>query len=569
MSPASVSTSPEAPASPAAKPVSGARLVVEALEREGVRHVFGYPGGAIMPVYDALPGSGLTHILVRHEQAAALAADAYGRVTGRPGVCIATSGPGATNLVTGVANAFMDSVPMVAITGQVASPLMGTDAFQEVDIFGITLPIVKHSYVIRSVEEIPSVFAEAFMLARSGRPGPVLIDLPKDMGQKFAAPSPAAPAAAPLRLAPDPDAIARANALIAAAARPILYFGGGVCIARAEIALRSFAARTGIPSVATLKGLGALPTDAPGFLGMIGMHGTRAANNAVDACDLLICVGARFDDRATGKLDTFAPRAKVIHIDGDPAEIGKLRRPEVGIAGDLAQLLDQLVAVPQIEAWRAECAANAVRWAPTYDAPGSGIYAPAMLKALSEAAPDNLIVTCDVGQHQMWVAQHCRFTRPNAHLTSAGLGTMGYGIPAGIGALLADPDATVLTVSGDGSIMMNIHELATIRRYRLPLKILLLDNSQLGMVRQWQELFFEENFSEVDLSDNPDFAEIARAFGIEAFTIDRRDEVPGAIRRLLETPGAIFCHARIDPRENVWPLVPPNRSNTEMMEKPR
>ncbi len=563
---ASVSKSPN-DATAAAEPVSGARLVVEALAREGVRHVFGYPGGAIMPVYDALPGSGLNHILVRHEQAAALAADAYGRVTGEPGVCIATSGPGATNLVTGIANAFLDSVPMVAITGQVAAPLMGTDAFQEVDIFGITLPIVKHSYVIRRVEDIPAVFAEAFMLARSGRPGPVLIDLPKDMGQQSARPEPPAAVAAPAPAPPDPDAIARANAMIAAAARPILYFGGGVCIARADAALRAFADRTGMPSVATLKGLGAIPTDAPGFLGMIGMHGTRAANNAVDACDLLVCVGARFDDRATGKLDTFAARAKVIHIDADRAEIGKLRRPEVGIAGDIARILDQLTAVPDAAAWREECVASAERWAPGYDAPGSGIYAPAMLKALTERAGHDLIVTCDVGQHQMWVAQHCRFRRANAHLTSAGLGAMGYGIPAGIGALLAAPDATVVTVTGDGSIMMNIHELATIRRYRLPLRILLVDNSQLGMVRQWQELFFEENFSEVDLSDNPDFAEIARAFGIEAFTIDRRDEVPGAIERLLTTPGAILCHARIDPRENVWPLVPPNRANTEMMEK--
>jgi len=562
----SVSKSPSE-ATAAAEPVSGARLVVEALEREGVRHVFGYPGGAIMPVYDALPGSGLTHILVRHEQAAALAADAYGRVTGAPGVCIATSGPGATNLVTGIANAFMDSVPMVAITGQVATPLMGTDAFQEVDIFGITLPIVKHSYVIRRVEDIPAVLAEAFMLARSGRPGPVLVDLPKDMGQRSARRESLPPVAASAPLPPDPEAIARANALIAAARRPVLYFGGGVCITRADAALRAFAERTGMPSVATLKGLGAIPTDAPGFLGMIGMHGTRAANTAVDGCDLLLCVGARFDDRATGKLDTFATRAKVIHLDADPAEIGKLRQPEVGIAGDIARVLDQLTAVPDGAAWRAECIANAKRWAPSYDAPGSGIYAPAMLKALSERAGDDLIITCDVGQHQMWVAQHCRFTRSNAHLTSAGLGTMGYGIPAGIGALLAAPDATVITVTGDGSIMMNIHELATIRRYRLPLKILLIDNSQLGMVRQWQELFFEENFSEVDLSDNPDFAEIARAFGIEAFTIDRRDEVPGAIERLLTTPGAILCHARIDPRENVWPLVPPNRANTEMMEK--
>jgi acetolactate synthase I/II/III large subunit len=549
--------------------VTGARLVVEALEREGVKYVFGYPGGAIMPVYDALPGSGLIHILVRHEQAAALAADAYGRATGRPGVCLATSGPGATNLVTGIANAFMDSVPLVAITGQVASPLIGTDAFQEVDIFGITLPIVKHSYLVRRTEDIPQVIAQAFALAASGRPGPVLIDLPKEVGQKnVAVASNFKPAARAMPSTPEAVAIAKANRLIAEARAPVLYFGGGVAIGHAERALRDFAARTGMPSVATLKGLGGLPTDAPAFLGMLGMHGTRAANMAIDACDLLVCVGARFDDRATGKLETFAPRAHVIHVDGDPAEIGKLRRPEVAITGDLSAILDRLTAAPaDIADWQAHCAADKARWAHRYDAPGGGIYAPDLLKQLSEAAGDDLIVTCDVGQHQMWVAQHCRFTRPQAHLTSAGLGTMGYGIPAGIGALLAKPGSTVVTVTGDGSIMMNIHELATLRRYRLPLKILLLDNSQLGMVRQWQELFFDGNFSEVDLYDNPDFAEVARAFGIEAFTIDHRPEVPDAIERLLGTEGAILCHARIDPAENVWPLVPPNSSNIQMMEK--
>jgi acetolactate synthase-1/2/3 large subunit len=557
-----------AQASPAAQPqpVTGARLVVEALEREGVKHVFGYPGGAIMPVYDALTGSSLQHILVRHEQAAALAADAYGRVTGKPGVCLATSGPGATNLVTGIANAFLDSVPMVAITGQVASPLMGTDAFQEVDIFGITLPIVKHSFVIRNTADIPRIFAEAFHIAASGRPGPVLIDLPKDVGVIAAVPAPFdQPAEAETEI--DEAGVAAANSLIAEASAPVLYFGGGVAIARAERALRAFAARTAIPSVATLKGLGGIPTADANFLGMLGMHGTRAANMAIDHCDLLICVGARFDDRATGKLDSFAPRAKVIHIDGDPAEIGKLRVPEVGLAGDLSAILDRLTARPEATGWAQQCCAQKVMWAARYDAPGGGVYAPALLKELSEAAGDTAIFTCDVGQHQMWVAQHCRFSRPQAHLTSGGLGTMGYGIPAGVGALLAEPDATVITVSGDGSFMMNVQELATLRRYRLPLKIVLIDNSQLGMVRQWQELFFDENFSEIDLSDNPDFSEVAHAFGIEAFTIDHREQVSDAIRRLLETDGPILCHVRIDPRENVWPLVPPNSSNVQMMEK--
>jgi acetolactate synthase-1/2/3 large subunit len=479
---------------------------------------------------------------------------------------MATSGPGATNLVTGIANAFLDSVPMVAIAGQVASPLIGTDAFQEVDIFGITLPIVKHSFLIRDTADIPRVFAEAFEIARSGRPGPVLIDLPKDIGVKAAVPAPFA-IEKPTLEGPDEEAIAAANRLIDEASAPVIYFGGGVAIARAEQALRAFFKRSGIPSVATLKGLGAIPTDHPNFLGMLGMHGSRAANVAIDNCDLLICVGARFDDRATGKLDSFATRAKVIHIDGDPAEIGKLRVADVGLAGDVAGILGRLHGGGDFDSWAGQCRAQRVMWAPRYDAPGQGIYAPALLKELSEEAGDSAIFTCDVGQHQMWVAQHCRFSRPQAHLTSGGLGTMGYGIPAGIGALLAEPGSTVITVSGDGSFMMNVQELATIRRYRLPLKIVLIDNSQLGMVRQWQELFFEENFSEIDLSDNPDFAEVAHAFGIEAFTIDQRSQVAGAIERLLGTDGPILCHVRIDPRENVWPLVPPNSSNVQMMEK--
>jgi acetolactate synthase-1/2/3 large subunit len=338
-------------------------------------------------------------------------------------------------------------------------------------------------------------------------------------------------------------------------------------MARAETALRRFAARTSIPSVATLKGLGSIPTDDPTFIGMLGMHGARAANIAVEECDLLICIGARFDDRATGKLDCFAPNAKVIHLDADPSEIGKLRRAEVGFAGDILAALDAFEAQPDVADWLTHCQGQKRLWAPRYDAPGGGIYAPALLKALADEAGDRAIFTCDVGLHQMWVAQHCRFSRPQAHLTSGGLGTMGYGVPAGIGALLAEPDATVITVSGDGSFMMNVQELATLRRYRLPLKIVLIDNSQLGMVRQWQELFFEENFSEIDLSDNPDFSELAHAFGIEAFTIDRRSQVAGAIERLLGTSGPILMHVRIDPRENVWPLVPPNSPNVEMLEK--
>lgn len=554
---------------PAVAPQSGARLLVRTLERLGVDVVFGYPGGAIMPVYDALTGSGLKHILVRHEQGAAFAADAYARTTGKVGVCMATSGPGATNLVTGIANAMMDSVPMVCITGNVATHLMGTDAFQEIDILGVTLPIVKHSWVVRDPADIPAVIEEAFHVARSGRPGPVLVDLPKDVQVAIAAdeygfhyPN----AVEPL----DHAAIAEAEQFIRSAERPLIYVGGGVKIAGATQALRDFAERTGIPAVSTLNALGSIPTDAPGFLGMLGMHGSRAANEAVQEADLLIVLGARFDDRATGKLNAFAPHARVIHFDIDPAEINKLRAAHVPVIGDLKAGIEALTArvtkAPlAIDPWIIRSAAAARRHAFRYDAPGEGVYAPALLNELSKVAGDSFVAACDVGQHQMWVAQHCEFSRPEAHLTSGGLGAMGYGLPAGLGAKMANPEAHVVTVSGDGSFMMNIQELATLRRYGVALKIVLLDNSSLGLVRQWQELFFEENYSEVDLSDNPDFVAVAQAFGIEAFRISRREEVSAGIQRLLDAPGPCLAHILIDPKENVWPLVPPGKSNAEMM----
>ncbi len=550
--------------------LTGAQLLIRALEAEGVTTLFGYPGGAIMPVYDALVGSGLTHILTRHEQGAALSADGWARVSGKPGVCMATSGPGATNLITGLANAYADSVPMVAITGQVATAVMGTDAFQEVDTMGLTMPIVKHSYVVRDPADIPAVVAEAFDIAASGRPGPVLIDLPKDIAAAAVGPTAPHRVRQPRPPAPPEDALAAADALIRQARQPILYIGGGVMIADAADELRDFVARTEIPSVATLKGLGALPTDHPNFIGMLGMHGTKAANMAVQDSDLLIVCGARFDDRATGRLAGFAPKAKVVHMDADPAEIGKLRTADAGLPGDLKAALgalgqDRL----DIDPWRELTSNWKAEHAWPYDAPGSGIYAPALLKELSERAGDSFIAACDVGQHQMWTAQHCRFARPQAHLTSGGLGAMGYGIPAGIGAKMAEPDATVVTVTGDGSIMMNIQELATLKRYNVALKILLLDNSSLGMVRQWQELFYDGTYSEIDLSDNPDFAELARAFGVAAATIDRRDQVSEGVRQLLEADGPFLLHVRIDPRENVWPLVPPGKSNSDMMDDER
>lgn len=552
-------------------PQSGARLLVSTLERLGVEVVFGYPGGAIMPVYDALAGSKLKHILVRHEQGAAFSADAYARKSGKVGVCMATSGPGATNLVTGIANAMMDSVPIVCITGNVAQGLMGTDAFQEIDILGVTLPIVKHSILVRSAAEVPAAIEEAFHIARSGRPGPVLVDLPKDVqfettGDDYGFSIPNETARV------DHDAIAAAEAAIRAAKKPLVYIGGGVKIGGATEALRAFVAATGVPQVSTLNALGTIPTDAPGMLGMLGMHGTRAANNAVQDSDLLIVVGARFDDRATGKLAEFAPNARIIHFDIDASEVGKLRSANVAVVGELHEGVEALTArmrsgaALDIQTWAEDCVRAAEAGAHRYDAPGEGVYAPALLKEISEAAGDDFVAACDVGQHQMWAAMHCRFARPEAHITSGGLGAMGFGLPAGIGAKLADPSATVVTIAGDGGFMMNIQELATLRRYGIPLKIVLIDNSSLGLVRQWQELFFAENYSEIDLSDNPDFVKVAEAFGIEAFRIDRRDQVSDGIQRLLAADGPCLAHVVIDPRDNVWPLVPPGKSNAEMME---
>jgi len=554
-------------AASAAPAITGASQVISTLENLGTEYIFGYPGGAIMPVYDALVGAKVKHILARHEQGAIFSADAYARVTGNVGVCLATSGPGATNLITGLANAFMDSVPIVAITGQVPSGLMGTDAFQEVDIFGMTLPVVKHSFIVRDVNDVARTIEEAFEIASSGRPGPVLVDLPKDVAQ--------AACYAPRKFTSAGNQTPRssngnraaAEVMIAHAKQPLLYIGGGVVLGNAVRELRDFAARTGIPSVATLKGLGAIPTTDESHLGMLGMHGTKPANMAVHDCDLLIAIGARFDDRATGKPDEFAPHAKIIHIDRDPAEVGKLRRPDVALIGDMRVILDGLRPQrPGIKTWQDYTASLKRRHGFQYNAPGTGVYAPAMLRDLSRKAGDSFIAACDVGQHQMWVAQHCEFSRPQAHLTSGGLGAMGYGLPAGIGAILAEPEANVVTISGDGSIMMNIQELATLQRYNLPLKILLLDNCSLGLVRQWQELFFDKRFSEVDLSCNPDFAEVARAFGIEAFTVNHRSEQDSAIDRLLNAKGACLAHVKIDPAENVWPLVPPGKSNIEMME---
>ena len=546
--------------------MTAAEQLITALLAEGVDVVFGYPGGAILPFYDALYGSPLTHILTRHEQGAVMAADGYARVSGKVGVCVATSGPGVTNLVTGIANAYMDSVPLVALTGQVPTAVLGTDAFQEIDAVGITMPIVKHSYLVKDASELPAVVAEAFHIARSGRPGPVLIDLPKDVlaGPAKAELAPIQERSAPRQ--PDVDALERASALLRAAERPLVYAGGGICMGDAVSTFRAFVQTCDLPVVCTLKGLGAIDGNHPNFMGMLGMHGLKAANLAVQACDVLLCVGARFDDRVTGVLAEFAPGARVIHIDVDPAEVGKLRQPDAPVVGCLASALQALATPLDIDPWRRACRRSVEEHAWNYEAPGHAIYGPKLLKLLSENAPKGTVFTCDVGQHQMWVAQHVRFGCPREHLTSGGLGAMGYGLPAAIGAQVADPARTVVNVTGDGSVMMNIQELATLARYDLPVKMVVLDNQCLGMVRQWQELFLDRRYSEVDLSDNPDFVHVAKAFRVHSFSVSSAADVPAALEKLLAHKGPALLHVMLEQETNVWPFVPPGHNNSVMLE---
>lgn len=546
--------------------MNGAQWVVHALRAQGVDTVFGYPGGAIMPIYDALYDGGVEHLLCRHEQGAAMAAIGYARATGKTGVCMATSGPGATNLITGLADALLDSVPVVAITGQVASPFIGTDAFQEVDVLGLSLACTKHSFLVQSLEELPRVMAEAFEVANSGRPGPVLVDIPKDIQVALGDLEPHFSTVESDDAFPH-AAVEEARQMIAHAKQPMLYVGGGVGMAQAVPALREFIAVTQMPVTCTLKGLGAVDADYPYYLGMLGMHGTKAANLAVQACDLLIAVGARFDDRVTGKLNTFAPNANVIHMDIDPAEMNKLRQAHVALQGNLNALLPALQQPLKIDAWRQHTAEMRVEHTWRYDHPGDAIYAPLLLKQLSDRKPADCVITTDVGQHQMWSAQHMTYTRPENFITSSGLGTMGFGLPAAVGAQVARPNDTVICISGDGSFMMNVQELGTVKRKQLPLKIVLLDNQRLGMVRQWQQLFFQERYSETTLTDNPDFLILASAFGIPGQHITRKDQVEAALDTMLSSEGPYLLHVSIDELENVWPLVPPGASNSQMLEK--
>ena len=550
--------------------MTGAQLLIECIKAHNVNTIFGYPGGAIMPTYDALYDSGLDHLLCRNEQGAAMAAIGYARSSGKVGVCIATSGPGATNLITGLGDAMMDSVPVVAITGQVAASLIGTDAFQEADVLGLSLACTKHSFIVQSADELADVFAQAFEIAQSGRPGPVLIDVPRNIQVgdvpahvKVYVKTPAKPTAL------SADNLAQANELLKNAKKPVLYVGGGVGMAKAVPALREFLAQTRMPSVSTLKGLGAIEPNNDVYMGMIGMHGTKAANFAVQECNLLLVCGARFDDRVTGKLDTFAPHAKVIHCDIDAAEIHKLRKADVALQGDLIQALNALKQPLNIEPWRVHVRALKAKLDFTYvENTGNRPIDPwALLNTLSNRKPQNAVICTDVGQHQMWSAQHMQHFAPENYITSAGFGTMGFGLPAAVGAKKARPQDDVILVTGDGSFMMNVQELGSIKRGKLPVKILLLDNQRLGMVRQWQDLFWNKRRSETILDDNPDFVMLANAFGIPAERIESADEVDGALTRLLESDSAYLLQVCIPPDECVWPLVPPGACNADMVEE--
>ncbi|HEY6759799.1 MAG TPA: biosynthetic-type acetolactate synthase large subunit [Baekduia sp.] len=554
-----------------------ADALIAALLDEGVEVAFGLPGGASLPLHDAIHGSALRHVLVRHEAAAGHAAEGYARATGRVGVAFATSGPGATNLVTPLADAMMDSTPIVAITGQVRTDLRGTDAFQETDVLGVTAPIVKHAIGVERARDVVPAIREAFAIARGGRPGPVLVDVPTDVAR---APVPrgalaASPAAAERPPVADPAAVRAAAAAIAGARRPVLYAGGGVVHAGAHAELLALAAAGGgLPVTTTLMALGAFPAADPRWLGMLGMHGCRTANWAVDECDVLVAIGARFDDRVTGRLDQFAPAARqVVHLDVDPAEIGKLRRADVALAGDAGASLRALAEAVAAHApdpgrlrewWRVLDAWRGAETAPAL--PDDGRIHPAQaLDALQRATGGEAIVTTDVGNHQMWAAKRLRFDAPRRWITSGGLGTMGFGLPAAIGAQVAAPERTVVCVSGDGSFMMNLQELMTARAEALPIKVVLIDDGALGMVRQQQDLFWDGRRQDVDLGPGPDWPLLARACGWDAERVDDAGDVEDAVERLLACDGPALLDVVVAPEADCLPMFPPGAAARDMI----
>lgn len=566
---------------------TGAFALMDSLRRHGVKHIFGYPGGAILPIYDELyrteSAGHLQHILVRHEQGAAHAADGYARATGEVGVCFGTSGPGATNLVTGIATAQMDSIPLIVITGQVGRAAIGSDAFQETDIYGITLPIVKHSYVVRDPRDMARIVAEAFHIAKTGRPGPVLIDVPKDVGLEEFDYVPVDPGTAKLpgyrpTVKGNPRQVIQALKLIREAQRPLLYVGGGAIASNAHAEIHELAERYNIPVTTTLMGIGVFDEHHPLSVGMLGMHGTAYANFAVTECDLLIAVGARFDDRVTGKLDEFASRAKVIHIDIDPAEVGKNRVPEVPIVGDVRQVLLDLLQRDSedgapVEPYRTKDWCQRIdRWRNDY---------PLIVSTYPDAiSPQEVIVevgrqaphafyTTDVGQHQMWAAQFLK-VGPRRWISSAGLGTMGFGMPAAMGAKMAMPDEEVVCISGDASFQMNCQELGTLAQYGINVKTVIINNGWQGMVRQWQEAFYGERYSASNMQPGmPDFVKLAEAFGVKGMIVRHRDDLQAAIAEMLAHKGPVLLDVRVKRDENCYPMVAPGKSNAQMVGLPK
>lgn len=562
---------------------TGAEILVEALVYEGVDTIFGYPGGAVLHIYDELwrARERITHYLVRHEQGAVHMAEGYARATGRVGVVLVTSGPGATNAVTGIANAYMDSTPLVVITGQVPKHLIGTDAFQEVDTVGITRPCVKHNYLVRDARDLAGVVREAFYLARSGRPGPVVIDIPKDVSAARASHSRLDHVGFPFTAAPPPlerKAAERAFAAIRDAKRPVLYVGGGIVNSGAAEPLRCFAETLRLPVAPTLMGLGGFPSSHPLCLGMLGMHGTYAANMAVAECDLLVALGVRFDDRVTGKLATFAPHARVVHVDIDPANIGKNVAPALALAADVTQALEAFLrmideeesrglqqSIEMREPWWERIRAWQSSQPLRYDGSQQQIKPQSVIRELHRLTKGNAIITTDVGQHQMWVAQFYPFTKTRQLITSGGLGTMGFGLPAAIGAQLARPNELVVTVVGDGGFQMTNQELATAVQYELPVKIVVMNNGYLGMVRQWQEMFYDRTYSEVDISVAPDFVKLAEAYGAAGFRAERPEELPHALAAALNHKGLAVIDVAVSKEENVFPIVPAGANARDMI----
>ncbi|MCX6692133.1 MAG: biosynthetic-type acetolactate synthase large subunit [Methanoregula sp.] len=550
---------------------TGAKILVESLQREGVDILFGYPGGVVLPIYDELYDSPLKHLLVRHEQAAAHAADGYARASGKVGACLATSGPGACNLVTGIATAYMDSVPIVAITGQVPTNLLGNDAFQESDITGITMPVTKHNYLVKSASDLSRVIREAFYIAGTGRPGPVLVDIPKDVSTGLAKDIPL-PEKVTLRgynptYKGHKRQIDKAVELIEHAERPLIYAGGGIISSNASAELIQLATSCGIPVTTTLMGIGCIPCDHPLNLGMLGMHGTEYANFAVTESDLLIAIGARFDDRVTGKIDTFAPHATIVHIDIDPAEIGKNKRVDVPIVGDVKAVLQDMLAILKKNAMYEPWIKKIRHWRqhhPLRIKDDGRLHPQQIVRALSDLVKGEAVIVSEVGQNQMWTAQHFCFHHPRTWITSGGLGTMGYGFPAAMGAHFARPDVPVFDIAGDGSIQMNIQEMGTVAANRIPVKVAILNNMYLGMVRQWQELFFDRRYSYTELPP-VDFVKIANAYGIDGIRVDTPDEVLPALKASLACDGPFVMDFRIEREENVFPMVPAGAAINEMI----